>query len=45
MQFDGSPAIPRGPAPEIGQHGEELMLELGLDWDTILAYKERGGLL
>ena len=45
MQFDGAPAVPKGPAPEIGEHGEEVMLELGLDWDTILAYKTRGGVL
>ncbi len=31
-----------GPAPEIGQHLEEVLLELGYDWDAIAALRERG---
>jgi crotonobetainyl-CoA:carnitine CoA-transferase CaiB-like acyl-CoA transferase len=30
------------PAPEVGQHTEEILLELGYDWDRILALKEAG---
>ena len=33
------------PAPEHGQHTEELLLELGLEWDDIIAYKEAGAIL
>lgn len=40
--FYGTPWQPRGPAPELGQHTEEVLLELGLDWDRIIALKEQG---
>ncbi|MGO8873070.1 MAG: CaiB/BaiF CoA transferase family protein [Acidimicrobiales bacterium] len=33
------------PAPEHGQHTEEILLELGLDWDAIIAHKEAGDIL
>jgi crotonobetainyl-CoA:carnitine CoA-transferase CaiB-like acyl-CoA transferase len=33
---------PRGPVPECGQHTEEVLLELGYDWEEIGALKERG---
>ena len=33
---------PRGPVPECGQHTEEVLLELGYDWEKIGALKERG---
>jgi crotonobetainyl-CoA:carnitine CoA-transferase CaiB-like acyl-CoA transferase len=35
---------PRAPVPECGQHTEEILLELGHDWDGIAALKERGAI-
>jgi formyl-CoA transferase len=37
-------ARPRGPAPEVGQHTEEVLLELGYTWDEIGALREGGAL-
>ena len=33
-----------GPAPECGQHTEEVLLELGYDWEAIAALKDRGAI-
>jgi len=33
------------PAPEHGQHTEEILLQLGLDWDQIIAHKDSGAIL
>jgi crotonobetainyl-CoA:carnitine CoA-transferase CaiB-like acyl-CoA transferase len=33
------------PAPELGQHTEEVMLELGYSWDEIAAMRETGAIL
>jgi crotonobetainyl-CoA:carnitine CoA-transferase CaiB-like acyl-CoA transferase len=43
-QFDETPAAPLA-APTHGQHTEEILLELGLTWDEILAHKESGAVL
>jgi len=40
--FYGTPWQPRGYVPELGQHTEEILLELGYDWDRIVALKEGG---
>jgi crotonobetainyl-CoA:carnitine CoA-transferase CaiB-like acyl-CoA transferase len=40
--FYGTPWQPRGYVPELGQHTEEILLELGYDWDKIVALKEDG---
>jgi crotonobetainyl-CoA:carnitine CoA-transferase CaiB-like acyl-CoA transferase len=33
---------PRSLPPELGQHTEEVLLEMGYDWDGIIALKDRG---
>ena len=40
--FYGTPWQPQGYAPELGQHTEEILLELGYDWDRIVALKDGG---
>ncbi len=42
VDFYGTPWQPRGPVPELGQHTEEILLELGYDWDGIIALKDKG---
>lgn len=41
VQFDEQPAAP-GRAPEFNEHGDAILEELGLDWDTIVDLKVRG---
>jgi formyl-CoA transferase len=40
VQFGGEPVGELRPSPYHGQHTEEVMLELGFDWDEIAALKE-----
>jgi crotonobetainyl-CoA:carnitine CoA-transferase CaiB-like acyl-CoA transferase len=44
VQFDEVPPD-FGPSPEMGQHTEEVLLEMGLEWEEILAHKEAGAIL
>jgi crotonobetainyl-CoA:carnitine CoA-transferase CaiB-like acyl-CoA transferase len=44
VQFNETPPL-AARAPEHGQHTEEVLLELGLTWDDILAAKESGAIL
>jgi crotonobetainyl-CoA:carnitine CoA-transferase CaiB-like acyl-CoA transferase len=44
VQYDETPPSPAR-APEHGQHTEEILLELGLDWDDIAAAKDTGAIL
>ena len=41
VQFDEEPPGPQR-APEFNEHGDEILAELGLDWDTIVDLKVRG---
>ena len=42
VDFDETPWALRDPAPEFGQHTEEILLELSYDWDAIIDLKDRG---
>ena len=42
--FAGTPWAPAGMPPEFGQHTEEILLELGYDWERIAALKESGAI-
>jgi len=43
VQFDQQP-VALGPSPEMGQHTEEILTELGLSWDEIQAHKSAGAI-
>ncbi len=41
VQYDEEPAKP-GRAPELNEHGDAILADLGLDWDAIVDLKVRG---
>jgi crotonobetainyl-CoA:carnitine CoA-transferase CaiB-like acyl-CoA transferase len=41
VQFDEEPATPAR-APEFNEHGDAILTDLGIDWDTIVDLKVRG---
>jgi crotonobetainyl-CoA:carnitine CoA-transferase CaiB-like acyl-CoA transferase len=43
--FNETPITSRTPAPDLGQHSEEILLELGYSWEDISRFKERGVIL
>jgi crotonobetainyl-CoA:carnitine CoA-transferase CaiB-like acyl-CoA transferase len=44
VDFAGTPWAPRAMPPEFAQHTEEVLLELGYDWDRIIELKEAGAI-
>jgi crotonobetainyl-CoA:carnitine CoA-transferase CaiB-like acyl-CoA transferase len=42
VDFGDTPSHARAPSPELGQHTEEVLLELGYTWEEIGELKERG---
>ena len=45
VTFRQNPASVRTPAPERGQHTEEILLEMGYSWENIAQFKEQGVIL
>jgi len=43
-EFSATPATLRLPAPELGQHTEEVLLELGYTWDAISKLRDQGAI-
>jgi formyl-CoA transferase len=43
VQFDETAPTLR-PAPDLGQHTEEVLLELGMSWEDLARYKEAGAI-
>ena len=41
VQYDDQPAVPRR-APEFNEHGDQILADLGFDWDAIADLKVRG---
>lgn len=45
VDFPGSPIRPLRPPPDLGEHTDEVLLELGYDWDRIIEWKTAGVVL
>ncbi|MBL7176409.1 MAG: CoA transferase [Desulfobacteraceae bacterium] len=45
VKFRQAPALVRTPAPELGQHTEEILLNLNYGWEDIAQLKEQGVIL
>jgi CoA:oxalate CoA-transferase len=43
--FSETPASWRSEAPELGQHTEEILLELGYTWEDIIRHKDAGDII
>jgi crotonobetainyl-CoA:carnitine CoA-transferase CaiB-like acyl-CoA transferase len=44
VDFGGTPWAPRSMPPEFALHTEEVLLELGFDWDQITELKDAGAI-
>jgi crotonobetainyl-CoA:carnitine CoA-transferase CaiB-like acyl-CoA transferase len=44
LRMSDTPMVPSVRAPELGEHTEEVLLELGLDWDEIAALRDVGAI-
>ena len=44
VQFDEAPT-PLRRAPDVGEHTDEILAEIGLDWDRVVELKVAGAVL
>lgn len=44
IDYSRTPVVNQGPEPVLGQHTEEVLLELGYDWPQILELREAGAI-
>ncbi|MBM3139428.1 MAG: CoA transferase [Chloroflexi bacterium] len=44
ISLSETPGRVQGPAPELGQHTEEILLSLGYDWGRITALRDQGAI-
>ena len=45
IKYARTPGKPTSAAPELGQHTETTLLELGYTWDDIVILKEQGAII
>lgn len=45
VKFSETGAEVKGPAPQVGQHTEEILLETGYTWDDIIRLKDEGAII
>jgi len=45
VKFNQNPASVRAAAPTVGQHTEEVLLDLGYSWEDIIRFKDAGAIL
>jgi crotonobetainyl-CoA:carnitine CoA-transferase CaiB-like acyl-CoA transferase len=45
VQLSKTPPSIRTTAPELGQHTEEILLEMGYTWDDIILFKEASAII
>jgi crotonobetainyl-CoA:carnitine CoA-transferase CaiB-like acyl-CoA transferase len=45
VKFSQNPASIKFASPELGQHTEEILLELGYSWDDIVELKDQGAII
>ena len=45
MKYGRTDGVPVSTAPELGQHTETTLLEMGYDWDEIIVLKEQGAII
>ena len=45
IRYSATPARIQSAAPELGQHTEEILLEMGYEWDDIARLQDAGAIL